>query len=143
MGQRFDSSRTRHWIDLTMFPMVAIAQLVESRIVIPVVKGSSPFSHPIWNLSICGSGEIGRRTRFRFWRLRCKGSSPFSRTTMTILFFSKVCFFLCNCPNLSLLLLCNLKLLFWFWPYLPLFDLKYTYLQATPIHTILFVRILC
>lgn len=29
-----------------MFPMVAIAQLVESRIVIPVVVGSSPISHP-------------------------------------------------------------------------------------------------
>ncbi len=28
--------------------MVAIAQLVEPRIVIPVVEGSSPFSHPIF-----------------------------------------------------------------------------------------------
>ena len=27
--------------------MVAVAQLVESRIVIPVVVGSSPISHPI------------------------------------------------------------------------------------------------
>ena len=27
--------------------MVAVAQLVESRIVIPVVAGSSPVSHPI------------------------------------------------------------------------------------------------
>ena len=27
--------------------VVAIAQLVEPRIVIPVVEGSSPFSHPI------------------------------------------------------------------------------------------------
>ena len=62
--------------------MVAVAQLVESRIVIPVVVGSSPISHPIsddfhW---LCGNGGIGRRTRFRFWRRRCKGSSPFSRT---------------------------------------------------------------
>jgi hypothetical protein len=30
-----------------MFPVVAVAQLVESRIVIPVVVGSSPISHPI------------------------------------------------------------------------------------------------
>ena len=30
--------------------MVAIAQLVEPRIVIPVVEGSSPFSHPIFTL---------------------------------------------------------------------------------------------
>ncbi len=28
--------------------MVAVAQLVEPRIVIPVVEGSSPFSHPIF-----------------------------------------------------------------------------------------------
>ena len=28
--------------------MVAVAQLVESRIVIPVVAGSSPVSHPIY-----------------------------------------------------------------------------------------------
>jgi hypothetical protein len=31
--------------------MVAVAQLVESRIVIPVVVGSSPISHP--NFSRC------------------------------------------------------------------------------------------
>ena len=30
--------------------VVAIAQLVEPRIVIPVVEGSSPFSHPIFLL---------------------------------------------------------------------------------------------
>ena len=30
--------------------MVAVAQLVESRIVIPVVVGSSPISHPILQL---------------------------------------------------------------------------------------------
>ena len=29
------------------FTVVAVAQLVESRIVIPVVVGSSPISHPI------------------------------------------------------------------------------------------------
>lgn len=28
------------------FPVVAVAQLVESRIVIPVVVGSNPISHP-------------------------------------------------------------------------------------------------
>ena len=30
-----------------MFSLVDVAQLVESRIVIPVVVGSSPISHPI------------------------------------------------------------------------------------------------
>ena len=54
--------------------MVAIAQLVESRIVIPVVKGSSPFSHPILQSSFAGvaklvdapdlgSGALGVRVR--------------------------------------------------------------------------------
>ena len=28
--------------------MVSVAQLVEPRIVIPVVVGSSPIAHPIW-----------------------------------------------------------------------------------------------
>ena len=34
--------------------MVVVAQLVESRIVIPVVVGSSPISHPnwIWNWAL-------------------------------------------------------------------------------------------
>ena len=32
--------------------MEAIAQLVELRIVIPVVEGSSPFSHPIFILLV-------------------------------------------------------------------------------------------
>ena len=35
-----------HWA-LQVISVVAIAQLVEPRIVIPVVEGSSPFSHPI------------------------------------------------------------------------------------------------
>ena len=70
--------------------MVAIAQLVESRIVIPVVKGSSPFSHPILSIQSRGSGEIGRRTRFRFWRLRCKSSSLFSRTTLIVFSTKKI-----------------------------------------------------
>ena len=30
--------------------------------------------------SKCGCGGIGRRTRFRFWRLWRGGSSPFTRT---------------------------------------------------------------
>ena len=32
---------------IQVISVVAIAQLVEPRIVIPVVEGSSPFSHPI------------------------------------------------------------------------------------------------
>jgi hypothetical protein len=52
------------------FTMVAIAQLVEPRIVIPVVVGSSPISHPILKLlkrrvaqlgSATGLGPVGRR----------------------------------------------------------------------------------
>ena len=46
--------------------MVAVAQLVESRIVIPVVVGSSPISHPIFDkrptqvgLFICASEDRG------------------------------------------------------------------------------------
>ena len=31
--------------------MVAVAQLVEPRIVIPVVVGSSPIGHPIFSMS--------------------------------------------------------------------------------------------
>ena len=45
--------------------MVDVAQLVEPRIVIPVVVGSIPIVHPI----ACGRGEIGRRTGFRFQRV--------------------------------------------------------------------------
>ncbi len=42
--------------------VVAVAQLVESRIVIPVVVGSSPISHPIISLL---SQFIASRTLFR------------------------------------------------------------------------------
>jgi hypothetical protein len=35
---------------MAMISVVAVAQLVESRIVIPVVVGSSPISHPIISL---------------------------------------------------------------------------------------------
>ncbi len=57
--------------------VVAVAQLVERRIVIPVVEGSIPFSHPIISVlsghlaleakMLCGCGEIGIHARFRFW----------------------------------------------------------------------------
>ena len=39
--------------------MVAVAQLVESRIVIPVVVGSSPISHPM-NSLVCPLGTVDR-----------------------------------------------------------------------------------
>jgi hypothetical protein len=42
--------------------MVMVAQLVESRIVIPVVAGSNPVLHPKYP-----DGEIGRRTSLRYW----------------------------------------------------------------------------
>ncbi len=42
------SFKNRPWrTRLETISMVAVAQLVESRIVIPVVVGSSPISHPI------------------------------------------------------------------------------------------------
>ena len=40
--------------------MVAVAQLVEPRIVIPVVAGSSPVGHPISFLD-CGTFNISER----------------------------------------------------------------------------------
>ena len=46
--------------------MVAIAQLVEPWIVIPVVVGSNPISHPIIERVVnCEGGGIGRRASFR------------------------------------------------------------------------------
>ncbi len=44
-GRRFESCRVRH-PEARKENMVAIAQLVEPWIVIPVVAGSSPVSHP-------------------------------------------------------------------------------------------------
>ena len=45
MGQRFESSQAGHTAQETSF-MVGVAQLVEHRIVAPVVEGSIPFAHP-------------------------------------------------------------------------------------------------
>ena len=45
--------------------MVGVAQLVEHRIVIPVVVGSIPIVHPINYTQIRGRGEIGRRAGLR------------------------------------------------------------------------------
>jgi hypothetical protein len=45
--------------------MVAVAQLVESRIVIPVVVGSSPISHPIFYKP---HSLVGLFCFCRFWR---------------------------------------------------------------------------
>ena len=48
------------------FAVVAIAQLVEPWIVIPVVVGSNPISHPIIERVVnCEGGGIGRRASFR------------------------------------------------------------------------------
>jgi hypothetical protein len=48
--------------------MVAVAQLVESRIVIPVVVGSSPISHPKYTKSLQRELQA-----FSFVALRCRG----------------------------------------------------------------------
>ncbi len=41
--------------------VVGVAQLVEPRIVIPVVVGSSPIVHPIPQVSCCREGDIFSR----------------------------------------------------------------------------------
>ena len=56
---------------------VAVAQLVESRIVIPVVVGSNPISHPI-SLFDCAfviraAGPLPRRELRSFWGQRSVG----------------------------------------------------------------------
>jgi hypothetical protein len=43
VGQRFESSQADH---TALKYMVGVAQLVEHRIVAPVVEGSIPFAHP-------------------------------------------------------------------------------------------------
>jgi hypothetical protein len=48
--------------------MVAVAQLVERRVVVSVVEGSSPFSHPVGRLAQLGE-------RFRDME-EVRGSSP-------------------------------------------------------------------
>ena len=42
-------------VRIELFSLVDVAQLVESRIVIPVVVGSSPIVHPISFLSSCAA----------------------------------------------------------------------------------------
>ncbi len=88
MKMQLEKQETCSKTDRKVKPVVAVAQLVESRIVIPVVVGSNPISHPIISsycantvtYLFCGSGEIGRRTRFRFWRPRRESSSLSFRT---------------------------------------------------------------
>ena len=79
MGRRFDSFRARQCLEFSIYNSVAVAvaQLAESWIVIPVVVGSSPTSHPILIKSITllagvaklvdapdlGSGAFGVRVR--------------------------------------------------------------------------------
>lgn len=48
--------------------MVAVVQLVERQIVILVVAGSSPVSHPIFSYS--SLADIHHSTAFRFYSLR-------------------------------------------------------------------------
>ncbi len=51
-GRKFESCRARQKLmQFNIKTMVAIAQLVEPWIVIPVVVGSNPISHPIYYLS--------------------------------------------------------------------------------------------
>jgi hypothetical protein len=57
--------------------MVGVAQLVESRIVIPVVVGSSPIAHPIHR------GPLAQSVEQRTLNPRVEGSIP-SRPTNKI-----------------------------------------------------------
>ena len=54
--------------------MVAVAQLVEPWIVIPVVVGSSPISHPIFLTSGCQAGaERAAIARLTIWAVSSIG----------------------------------------------------------------------
>ena len=71
--------------------MVIVAQLVESRIVIPVVAGSSPVGHPSFRLRPGSSKEKCARVAELVDALAsgvsafgCGGSSPPLRTTTSI-----------------------------------------------------------
>ena len=63
--------------------MVDVAQLVESRIVIPVVVGSSPIVHPIFSLQLfkncrktMNSGLLAQLVEQETLNLLVQGSSP-------------------------------------------------------------------
>ena len=58
-----------------MFSLVGVAQLVESRIVIPVVVGSNPIAHPI-------HGPLAQLAEQLTLNQRVAGSSP-ARPTIT------------------------------------------------------------
>jgi hypothetical protein len=58
--------------------MVAVAQLVEPRIVIPVVVGSSPISHPILGL-------LAQLVEQETLNLLVVGSTPTQPTTYPVL----------------------------------------------------------
>ena len=72
--------------------MVGVAQLVEPRIVIPVVVGSSPIVHPImaakldYIFHLCEGGGIGRRAGFRFQWGNTRESSSLSLRTIFLNF---------------------------------------------------------
>ena len=58
MGRRFDSFRARQCLEFSIYNSVtvAVAQLAESWIVIPVVVGSNPISHPI--IRSCDNAKV-------------------------------------------------------------------------------------
>ena len=56
--------------------MVGVAQLVEPRIVIPVVEGSSPFIHPILLLVLTIFGPLAQLVEQETLNLLVQGSNP-------------------------------------------------------------------
>ena len=75
--------------------MVAIAQLVEPWIVIPVVVGSNPISHPINSLKRESDGEQRSLVAQLVWDQWVVGSNPISPTTL-FLFFNNLSDNLCG-----------------------------------------------
>ena len=61
--------------------MVSVAQLVEPRIVIPVVVGSSPIAHPILRLKNVKFGPLAQLVEQLTLNQRVGGSKP-SRLTI-------------------------------------------------------------
>ena len=66
-----------------MLAVVAVAQLVESRIVIPVVVGSSPIGHPIYLQALSGFSLRLDPEYFAHLHLVCKPSHGYPAKGLT------------------------------------------------------------
>ena len=73
--------------------MVSIAQVVERRIVVPVVAGSNPVTHPY---KYAGVAELADALDLGSSALRRGGSIPFTR-----IFLNSICHFICGCSSVG------------------------------------------